>query len=173
MGMAELHLVGRLQSLGVVHFAGVGDGMKIGRRNLLHHLAARRHFGKMGRFLACAGSLKACDHGAGEEHLVEVDLPFGKFVAGDEGDPGGHHAAGKKLAELLEDAEAEALRDQVLLMDAGIASQSDGGQKFLDGFFLFSLERLFVVLGFLEAKVVFKAASYSFVQREPEGLIAG
>jgi hypothetical protein len=173
VSVAELHLVGRLQGLGVVHLAGVGDGMKVGCGYLLHHLAARRHFGEMGGLLTCAGSLKTGNHGAGEEHLAEVDLPFGELVAGDEGEPSGRHASGKERAEFFESFGAKTERDQVLLVDAGIASEGDGGQELLESFFLFPLDIFFAVLGFLQAEVVFKAAAYSFVQREPEGFIAG
>src|ERR1039458_5278374 len=96
MSMLKLQLVAGCERRGVIHLAGGGDGMKIGRGYLLHHLAARRHFGEMSRFLTCPGGLKTGDHGAGEEHLAEVDLPFGELVAGDEREPSGRHAAGKE-----------------------------------------------------------------------------
>jgi hypothetical protein len=100
-----------------------------------------------------------------------VDLPLGEFVAGDEGEPRGHHAAGKKLAELFDGAGAETQRDQVQLVGAGVAAEGDGGQKLLQRFVLFSLDHLFYVLGFLQAEVVIEAAAHGFVEREFEGFI--
>ena len=49
--------------------------MQIGRGHLLHHLAARRHFGEVGRALGRARRLPSGDHRAGEERLAEVNLP--------------------------------------------------------------------------------------------------
>ena len=87
--------------------------------------------------------------------------------------PGGITHSGKERAELFEDARAEAKRDQILLVGAGIAAESDGGQKLLEGLFLFSLNDFFVVFGFLESEVVFKSEANGFVEREPKGFIAG
>ena len=164
MSMVKLQLVAGCERSGVIHLAGGGDSVKIGRGHLLHYLAPRRHFGEMSRFLGCPGALKTGDNRAGEEHLAEVDLSFGELVAGDEGEPRGRHAAGKKRTERFESTLAEAQRNQVLLVCAGIASERDGGQKLLEGLFLFALDDFFAVLRFLQSEVIFKASANGLVQ---------
>ncbi len=101
-----------------------------------------------------------------------MNLPLGQVVAGDFREPGRHHSAGKERRELLDDAGAEAQRDQIVLIDSEVSAGRDGGQKLLQGLVLFSLNRLFAVFGFLQAKIVLKAAPHGFVQGELEGLIA-
>ena len=147
--------------------------MQIGRGHLLHHLAAGRHPGEVGGSLRGAGALPGGNHRAGEERLLEVNLALGEVVAGDEGEPRRNDAAGKERGEVFDDAGAKAQRGQILLVDAEIAGERDGGQELLQGLFLLALERLFAVFGFLEAQVVLEAESDGIVERELEGLISG
>jgi hypothetical protein len=101
-----------------------------------------------------------------------VDLPLGQVVAGDFREPGGHLAAGKKRGKHLYDAWSKAQGSQVLLVDAEIAANRDGGQKFLERLVLLPLKRLFAIFSLLQTEVVLEAETDGVVQRELEGLIA-
>ena len=81
--MVDEDLVFGFEGLGVVHFAGGGDGVKIGRGYLLDDLAASGHLGEIGGALGCAGGLVSGDDGAGEEGLAELNLALGEGVFGD------------------------------------------------------------------------------------------
>ncbi len=171
VGVTQQHLAGRFQRPGVVHLAGGGDGVQISRGHLLDHLAARRHSGEVGRAFRRAGRLPGRDDRAGEEHLAKLNLALGQVVAGDLREARRQLAAGKERQKLLDGAGAKAHRDQILLVDAEVAGQRDGGQKVLQRLVLLPLERFFAVFGFLQAQIVLEAERDGIVQRELEGLI--
>ena len=145
--------------------------MQIGRGHLLDDFAARRHFGEMSCALRRAGRLPCGDHRAGEEHLAKLNLALGQVVAGDEGEAAAA-AAGKERQKLFDRAGTEAHRNQILLVDAEVAGQRDGGQKVLQRLVLLPMERFFAVFGFLQAQIVLEAKRDGLVERELEGLIA-
>lgn len=63
LGLVKQHLISLLEGLGVVHFAGGGDGMKVGSGDLLDDFAASRHFGEMRRTGGGAGGAPSCNYG--------------------------------------------------------------------------------------------------------------
>ena len=65
----------------------------------------------------------------------------------------------------------KAERRQVVLEDAGSSAQRNRRQKLLQRLVLFSLDRLFAVLRFLQAEVVRQAHTHSLVQRELQHLV--
>ena len=87
--------------------------------------------------------------------------------------PAGNLPPGKSDENIFDGAGAKAQRGQVLLVDAEVAGERDGGQKVLQRLVLLPLERFFAVFGFLQAQIVLEAERDGLVQRELEGLIAG
>jgi hypothetical protein len=165
--------VGRFQRFGVVHLTRGGDRAKIGCRHLLDDLAARRHFVEVGGALGRADGLPAGDHRTGEEHLAILNLALGQGVAGDLGEARGNLAAGKERQKHLDDAGTEAQRSQVMLMDARVAAERNGGQKVLQGFVLLTVKKFFAVFSYLQAQIVFQAASDGLIERELQRLVRG
>ena len=101
-----------------------------------------------------------------------MDLPLGEVVAGDERETRGHLPAGKQPAELGDDAWPEAQRRKIVLVDAGVSGERNGGQKLLQRFVLVPLDGLFKALGFFQAEVVPEASLDRIIERELQSLIA-
>jgi len=93
-----------------------------------------------------------------------VDLPLGQGVVGYFGETGGCDAARKECAELAEDCGTKSLRGEIVLMDAGVSGEGDGGQELLERLVLFPLNGHLGVLDFLEAEVVFQAHADGLVE---------
>jgi hypothetical protein len=163
--VVEQQLAFRFQSFGVVNFAGGGKGVQIGRSHLLHHFVARGHSGEIGSAFRRSGRLPCGNHRKGKKHLAVVNLALGHFVAG--------NSRNSAKPELLHDAGAEAFRNQIQLVNAGIAGKRDGGQKILQGLVLLPLARFLAIFSFLQAQVVLEAETDGVIQRELQNLIGG
>ncbi len=156
----------------IVVFDRCGNGMKIRRGYLLHHFSTGSHLGKMGRFVRRARCYESGKHGAREERLLVVDLGLGEIVASDLRETR-HRAEIQQLGKFGGLSRTKTKRGEVVLVDAGICGQRDGGQKLLDCLVFLAMYRQLLSLDFFQAQVVLEAHGNGLVQREPQGFIAG
>src|SRR5471030_1348188 len=147
MGVIQQHLVGLYKGLGVFDFTGGGDRMKVSRCHLLHDFAARRHFGEVSRPRRRSGSPPPPNHRSRKKNLAEMKLPLGERVTGNKGETTCGNASGKDLGKFADEAGAEPLGREIVLIKAGVGSEGNGGQELLEGLELLGLYRLLGVLG--------------------------
>src|SRR5271165_5474662 len=118
----------------------------------------------------CPGGFPACDHGAGKQNLVIVNLSLGERVMGDRREAEG---LSRRKRSVLEHAGLETQRSKIVLIEAGVAAEDDRRQELLQRLQLLGVDCLFRVLRFLEPEIIPKTAPNRFVERELQHLVGG
>lgn len=102
-----------------------------------------------------------------------MNKTFGYGGAGDKRKAARGYAAGEELGKLADQPWAEPLGGQVVLVEAALARYRNRGQKFLQRLQLLAVDRVFRVLGLLEAKVILEPAMDGIVECKLDHIIGG
>ena len=83
VGVVEQDLILGFEGLGIVDFAGCGNGVEVGGGDLLDDFTAGARHCEMRGALGCSRGFVAGNDGAGEKRLAELDGALGEGVLGD------------------------------------------------------------------------------------------